>query len=99
VSRVTENSQSMTTAATAMREVTTLMSGNMKADLEQLAKNVVDSSRWLAAVEGGLSKTSGSIASTTVALQEAADRLRAIARAPRPPAPRTGLVNRIFGGR
>jgi hypothetical protein len=82
VTRVTENSASMTTATEAMRQVTTLMSGNLRSDLEHMARNVVDASARLADVDRQLSAASGAIASTTRALEAAAISINAAASRP-----------------
>ncbi|MBB5830035.1 hypothetical protein [Micromonospora carbonacea] len=91
VKQVTENSQSMTTAATSMREVTELMSGRMRGDLEALARNVVDASGRLKEIDRELVSTSAALEATTAALQATATNLAAVSaaltapRAPRRP--------------
>jgi hypothetical protein len=102
VSRVTENSQSMTTAAITMREVTTLMSGNLRTDLEQLARNVVDASGRLAQIDRHLAATTSALQSVATAMDDAGRRRAAAAAAaatsaaaPRP----GGILGGLFGRR
>ncbi|HEY0697541.1 MAG TPA: hypothetical protein VGD43_06995 [Micromonospora sp.] len=97
VERVTENSASMTTAATAMREVTEAMSGRMRTDLETLARNIVQTTGRLAAVDRGLVATSAALEATTVALQRAAADLTAVTAALATPGPRRSWWRRLFG--
>ncbi|MER5702235.1 hypothetical protein ABT023_09810 [Micromonospora sp. NPDC002296] len=79
VARLTENSQSMTTAATAMREATETMSGRLRADLEALAGNVVAASNRLAEVDRDLVTTGSALELTTRALHATATNLDRVA--------------------
>jgi hypothetical protein len=75
VARITENSQSIATATTAMREVTDLMTGPMRTDMEALAKNVVEASARLVAIDGDLKATTTALGDTTGAMGRTASSL------------------------
>jgi hypothetical protein len=75
VKRITENSQSIATATTAMREVTDLMTGPMRTDIEVLAKNVVEASARLVAIDRDLATTTTALGETTGAMQRTASSL------------------------
>lgn len=95
VSRVAENSASMGTAATTMRDVSGLMAGSMKEDLERLARDVVNAGTQLAAVDRSLASAAVAIHATTVALEAAARNMAATTAAPVAgvPAPRRRLLD------
>jgi hypothetical protein len=103
--RINENSASMTTAATTMSEVTALLTGRMRSDLELLARNVTTASTQLGVIDGrlvstsaALNSTSATLEATTRAMQAAANNLAAIAASYGPPAPPSpGLLGRLFG--
>jgi hypothetical protein len=77
VTQVTEISQSMTTAATAMAAATTLITGRLRGDLETLARNVVDAGTELAAIDRGLARTTAALDATTLAMERSAVNLAA----------------------
>jgi hypothetical protein len=107
VTRITENSQSIATATTAMREVTDLMTGRMRTDIEELAKNVLEASARLVAVDQDLATTSSALGDTTGAMRRTAASLadaaaaaaRAAAAASAAASLRRGLWSRLFGER
>jgi len=98
VGEVAGHSQSIATAATALREVAELLSGRMRGDLEELARNVVNAGAGLAAIDHRLVGTSTSLEATTRAMRDAADRFAAIGALPPRPGAWQRLVRRLRGG-
>jgi hypothetical protein len=72
VTRVTESSQSVSTAASAISAVAGLMTGQMRSDIEALARNVVDASASLATIDRNLGATVSALQTTTRAMQATA---------------------------
>lgn len=109
VGRIDEHSAGISSAAAVLHEVATLISGNMKSDMEALAQNVVRAGESLADTERSLSVTAASLEGTTRAMgTTAADLARAAAAvenaakaigAGTAPTRRRGFWSRLFGGR
>lgn len=79
VAGLTENSRSMATAASAMREATGTMGGSLRTDLEKLTGNVVAASKRLAQVDRDLVSTGTALEVTTRALLATANNLDRVA--------------------
>lgn len=74
IEQVTESARDMSTAASSMQTVSTLLSDRLRADLESITVQLSSSSAQLSAVDTGLQ-------STTIALAEAAEQMQAAANA------------------
>ena len=70
VRRITENSQSISTATAAMREVTDLMTGRMRTDIEALTRNIVEASGQLVKIDHDLAATSTALGGAATALKD-----------------------------
>jgi uncharacterized phage infection (PIP) family protein YhgE len=79
IQQVDQSATSMRTAAQAMQELSNVMRGELRADLERIATNVVQSSSNLATVESGLARTSHALAGTTTAMRSASQELESAA--------------------
>jgi hypothetical protein len=78
VARVADNSSSMTTAATSMREITGLLRGDLRGELTTLTNNVTAASGQLAVVERELAGAAVALNATTHAMSQAAKDLSAV---------------------
>jgi len=74
IRQVTDSARDMGTAASSMETVSTLLSDRLRTDLEQITRNLNESSTRLAAVDSNL-------IGTTDALAHAATEMRAAAQA------------------
>ncbi|MFD9942434.1 hypothetical protein ACFWYW_34355 [Nonomuraea sp. NPDC059023] len=106
--RIATHSASITSAATSLNEVATLVTGDLKREIETLTQNVVKAGRSLAATERNLSATTGSLEAATRAMgSTAADLARAAASVEKAAKAISagagvsgrGFWSRLFGGR
>ncbi len=97
ISRVTDSVSSMTTAATAMHDVSDVLRQDLRADLSRMAANVATASEKLSAADQSLAETSRNLGDSAVALRDVSQQMTIAATALRASiGPRRRRWRRLF---